>query len=249
MIGIFFTFGGDSECLHEAAAAFRGVYPEGIVAVCDDGNKPISEETGVSVAPDHYELRNWNSNGNLNGWDTVRGILDFQIRMHEKFDGHKGALKIDCDTVILDGSWIDEDAPACGIDSGANVMMIGMTRYLRADAAIQIRDFLASKFRWEDARVAEDAVIASSAFALFGQQCKRVDWSDVAFSYSYVHPTVNEKIRPVVAFGNRREIKEGNSCDKRTIVAMHMARYRKRAIVAMHMARYRKAALQLRTDP
>lgn len=234
MIGIFFTFGGDSECLHEAVGAFRDVYPTGVVAVCDDGNKPISEETRASVSPDHYETREWNSNGNLNGWDTVRGILDFQIRMHEKFDGHKGALKLDCDTMVLSDSWVDEDAPACGIDSGANVMMIGMARYLRADAAIHIRDFLASKFRWEDVRVAEDAVIAGSAFALFGQQCKRVDWSDVAFSYSYIHPSVNQKIRPVVTFGNRREI-EGRPCDKR-------------AIAAMHMAQYRKSALQMRTD-
>lgn len=235
MIGLFFTFAGDSECLHESVAAFRAVFPSGVVAVCDDALKPITEDVRNAIAPEHYETRQWNSNGNLNGWDTVRGILDFQVRMHQIFDGHKGALKIDCDTLIFDDKWIDEDAPACGIDAGANVMMIGMCRYLRADAASSIKEFIASKFVWEDARVAEDTVISTCAFFLFGQQCKRVNWSEAAFSYSYIHPSVNEKIRSVVAFGNRNEIKEGNSCDKR-------------AIVAMHMANYRKTTLQKRTD-
>jgi hypothetical protein len=230
MIALFFTFGGDSECLHESVAAFRAVFPSGVVTVCDDAQKPITEDVRNAIAPEHYETRQWNSNGNLNGWDTVRGILDFQTRMHEKFKGHKGSLKLDCDTLIFDSSWIDEDAPACGIDTGANVMMIGMARYLRADAAIAIRDFIASKFVWEEVRVAEDAVIAGCAFALFGKECKRNNWNEVAFSYSYINPTVNEKIRPLVAFGNRREIKEGKPCDKRAIAAIHMANFRKSAL-------------------
>lgn len=228
MIGLFFTFAGDSECLHESVAAFREVYPTGVVAICDDGEKPISDEVRNAVAPDHYEKRNWNSQGNLNGWDTVRGILDFQIRMHQIFEGHKGALKIDCDTLLLDASWIDEDAPACGIDAGANVMMIGMCRYLRADTAAAIATFISNKFLWKEARVMEDAVISTYACFLFGQQCKRMDWHEVAFSYSYLHPSINEKVRPVVTFGNRKEIKEGKPCDKRAIAGMHMANYRKK---------------------
>jgi hypothetical protein len=226
MIALFFTFAGDSECLHESVATFRAAFDNPIVAVCDDGNKPITEHVKNAIAPDHYEKRTWNSNGNLNGWDTVKGIIDFQIRMHEKFDGHKGAIKIDCDTLIFNGSWIDEDAPACGIDSGGDVMMIGMCRYLTLDAAMQIRDFLTFKFLWNNYKVKEDAVIASSAFYLFGPQCKRMDWTDVAFAYNYINETCNNKIKPVVAFGNRREIKAGSPCDKRAIAGMHMAKYR-----------------------
>jgi cation diffusion facilitator CzcD-associated flavoprotein CzcO len=228
MIAIFFAFGPDSECLYESVQAFKTVYSDGIVGICDDPDKPIDDDMIAKIAPDYYEQRAWDSKGNLNGWGAVRGILEFQKKMHGMFPGHKGAIKMDCDTLLLVKDWIDEDAPICGIDAGCSTFFYGMCRYLKESAVDSIINFINNKVIWEDRKVPEDATIANCTMFLYGQECKRYDWSDVAFSYNYKHLTANNKLKPVVTFGNRSEITLDNDRDKRTTAAIHMGYYRRK---------------------
>ena len=228
MIALFFAFGPDAECLYESVTAFRHLYPDGKVAVSDDPDRPIDDKLLDKINPDYYEQRDWNSGGNLNGWPAVRGILDFQLRMHERFPGYKGALKMDCDTLLLEKDWIDEDAPICGIDAGNSTFFYGMCRYLREDAVKAVVNFINNKVIWEDQRVPEDATIANCSMFLYGQECKRYDWGDVAFSYNYKHLSVNSKFKPVVTFGNRKEIVLESENEKRQTAAIHMGYYRRK---------------------
>jgi hypothetical protein len=230
MIAIFFTFALDSECLIESVAAYRSVYKDGIVAICDDADKSIDDDTIAKIDPDYYEQRAWDSKYNLNGWPAVRGILEFQKKMHELFPGHKGALKIDCDTLLLGKDWIDEDAPICGVDAGDSTFFYGICRYLSESAVNDILNFIKNKVIWEDKKVAEDATIANCAMLLYGQKCKRWDWADVAMSYNYRYLTANTKFKPIVTFGNRSEITLDSDGDRRTTAAIHMGYYRRKYI-------------------
>jgi hypothetical protein len=226
MIGMWFSFGPDTECLRESVSAFRLQYPQGVVCICDDFKKPITSEARNAITPDCYEMRVWDNGGNLNGWSAVRGILDFQISMHEKFQGHEGALKIDCDTLIMDSSWINLHAPICGIDIGTTTMFAGMCRYLRNDAPDALLKFIDSKYTWNGARIPEDQVIGNYAALIYGKECECHDWHKVAMSYSYKNESQNQRKAKVITFGNRSEITCGTPCDKRAIAGMHMAKYR-----------------------
>jgi len=147
--------------------------------------------------------------------------------MHVKFPGHKGAIKIDCDTIVLNSDWINEDAPICGIDLGTTTFFAGMARYLRSDVPYKILELIDKKFLWHGNKVPEDQAIGNCAMLLFGKECDRKDWFSVAMSYSYINLDTNKRFNKVVTFGNRSEIKEGSSCDKRALAAIHMEHYRR----------------------
>jgi hypothetical protein len=225
MIGMWFSFGGDSECLRESVLQFRETFPDGVVAICDDAKNPISDSVRNAMNPNYYEHRKWDSKSNLNGWECVRGMLEYQIEMHRKFPSHHGALKIDCDTLILGDDWILEHSPICGLDIGTQVFFTGCARYLRRDVPAKLLDFIAKKYT-RDIAVPEDQVIANLCMALYGAECERIDWHVAAMSYSYLDESYNERKSQVITFGNRHEIKHGTPCDKRAFAGMAMANFR-----------------------
>lgn len=227
MIGMWFSFGADSECLIESVAQFRDVYPDHKICIFDDKNKPISQETIEFINPDHYEKREFDSCGNLNGWNAIKGILQSQIKVQEMFPSYKGALKIDCDTLLMDDSWIDYDKPICGFDLGTQCLFAGMMRYLRKDAPQAILDELSGRWQWDTMRVPEDVAIGVYCLKIWGQECKSVLWRDGALSYSYINDEINKHPAKVITFGNRGEIKQGSPCDKRAFAGMAMGNYRK----------------------
>jgi len=227
MLGMWFTFGADAECLGESVKAFRTTFPDHKICICDDPKNPLSKENIDYINPDHYELRDWDSRGNLNGWQAVKGILSFQMKMHDFFPDYHGALKVDCDTLILDSSWIDKESPISGFDLGTHSLIAGMARYLRKDVPKALLDEFEARWQWQTAGVPEDTTIAIYCFKLFGNECNSILWRDGALSYSYVNPEINEKPCKVITFGNRQEIKGCANCDKRSIVGMNMAKFLK----------------------
>ena len=226
MIGIWFTFGPDTECLIESVNAFRRVFSDAVICISDDAKKPLSQETIDHIKPDEYFPRAWNSKGNLNGWDTVKGILELQKTMHDLYPDHAGAIKIDSDTMILDDKWIDPKAPICGFSAGNQCLFSGMARYLRRDVPGQILTLLQSRWLWQEAAVPEDITIGSYCLFRYGSECVSHNWIEGALSYSYVDPEKNKKPCSVITFGNRHEIKGVKNCDKRSFAGMAMARYR-----------------------
>jgi len=227
MIGMWFSFGPDTECLVESVGSFRKAFPESIICICDDAKNPITPDAVSHIKPDVYRERAWNSSGNLNGWSAVNGILQFQREMQELYQGHTGAIKVDCDTMIIDDKWLNVDSPICGFSAGNHCLFTGMARYLRADVPDKILQLLETRWLWKEAAVPEDITIGSYCMLLHGDQCVSRNWNDGAMSYSYTDPQKNERICSVVNFGNRHNIKGVRDCDKRSIVGMSMAKYRK----------------------
>lgn len=225
MIGMWFSFNQDASCLCESVKVFRNTFTDAVITICDDNNNPIDKEVIDLINPDHYCTREWDSLGNLNGWNAVYGILNHQVSMHKLFPGHKGAIKVDCDALIFNNDWIDEDRPICGLDLGTSRFIAGLARYVRADSIPEVIEFLDNKFKWNTSRVPEDQVIANSYLYLYGKLCRLNNWEDYAFSYSFKNVTLNNKIKSVVNFGNRHEI-DIPGC-KRNIAGSHMANYSK----------------------
>lgn len=225
MIGMWFTYRLDSKCLKESVRSFRKVFPSGVVCICDDSNNPVSKEEIADIAPDTYELRSWDSRGNMNGWPVVRGMLDFQLRMHDLHPGHDGALKIDSDTLILDDSWIIKDSPISGFSLGTQTIFAGMIRYLRADVPKQLLDYLKERWLWEGTKVPEDVAIGSYCALMYGKDCNSLDWTKGAKSYSYVNPDTNSRPCKVITFGNRKEISGMDDAQKRNFAGEEMEKY------------------------
>lgn len=236
MIGLWFTYGPDSECLIESIKSFRRVFPAAPVCICDDGKEPLSEQTIRHIAPSHYEQRTWDSKGNLNGWEAILGILDFQLAMSRQYPETVGALKIDCDTLLLSGEWIDQSAPICGLNTGNHRLFIGVARYLRHDAAKAIKHEIKNRWIWPESCPPEDITIGSYALLLYGSTCKSLPWIDIAKSYDFQNAENDYQGKSVVCFGNRSQIQAKRRCDKRAFAGMHMARMMK-SLAAKYPAR------------
>lgn len=235
---MWFSFGPDSECLIESIRAFRSTFKDSIITICDDKSNSITKEVVKLIKPDYYEKRSWNSHGNLNGYESVYGILNHQINMHSLFPGHDGAIKVDCDTSILGSNWINRDSPISGVDLGTTTFFAGMARYMRNDVPEAIKDLLDNKFTWNSVMVPEDQLIANCAMLLYGKECNRNDWVKCAGSYSFKNPEYNDRFVEIMTFGNRSEILEGSKCDKRTIAAIHMAKYNSKFIDTSNSLEY-----------
>lgn len=219
MIGMWFTFGLDSECLIQSINSFRALFPGGVVCISDDKITPLPKHALSDIAPDHHEFRDWDSCGNLNGWTSVFGILDFQARMHLEFPLHEGALKIDSDTLIFGRSWFFESDALAGFDYGSSGQVSGACRWLRCDVPCRLLDFVRSKYTNRSLMVGEDAAITTHALWLFGHQCRRNDWDQRVASWTYRQPNPKVDKAEVVTFGNRFEIED---VDARSVVAKAM---------------------------
>lgn len=227
MIGIWFTFRDDAPCLIESTAQFRETFPGMPVALCDEGIKPLPRAVVDFIAPDHYERSDVRRNGNLIGPEAACMELDFQERMHLRFQGHKGALKIDCDTLVFDGGWIDEDAPQCGFFQGPLRFIWGPARYVSAEACSAAFDSILSRPIGVMRGGNEDQIIGIEISTLFGDRCRIMPALPDTMAYWHYRGGNYQEIMgaPVVVFGNRMEI-SCRSCETREIVAKTMAKFR-----------------------
>lgn len=233
MIGIWMSFGPDGPSLLESVAAWRERFPDSPVAVCDDGRHPMSPESILKLAPDHYERSDIPRFGNIRKPDAILTILDLQERMHSKFPGHPGAVKMDCDTIVNHGDWLIPGAAMCGFEFVNVPYPMGCARYLSEEAATAVFDHLLNRAWCMNTSLPEDGVIGVAALTLFGPECcvhPLVPRRCVGWDYRTEEYTERNLRADVVTFGNRNQMTTGTPCEKRERVAVAMAKYRKHRI-------------------
>ena len=228
MIGVWFTYGPDGPALLESVASFRDAGGRH-VAIFDEARNPISPETLALIAPDYHESTTYKRGGNLRGWENVFGQLDCMERACVHF-GEDGALKIDSDTLVFDFDWINPQAPMSGFMAGGEAFLFGLAYHLRLDAIRAIRASMLGRYRSDKDPVAEDRTISTEAMWLWGQGVNVIGWNQKragGWDYGRTPPERYAKCA-AITFGNRSMIPgEGKSCEKRELVALAMANYRR----------------------
>lgn len=229
-LGVWFTYGPDGPCLVESVAAFRDALPNAIVAIADDAAYPVTRETLSLVAPDIRHTTDFPRRGNLNGWPAVRGILS-TIRRLCRETGAEGAIKIDSDTLVMDGRWLDRTAPMCGFLSGQWAYLFGLAYWLRADAAARIEQGIASRWVGENIRVPEDQTISTEAFRAYGPAVLAHSWT-AGMSANWQYRDGEDQRcagKSVVTFGAKRLAPGKCGDEKREQIALAMAKFRRSA--------------------
>lgn len=226
-LGIWFTYGPDSPCLIESAAAFRSTFPDAIVAIADDATNPIPPDVLSLIAPDIHHPTTFPRQGNLNGWPAVFGILQ-TIRHLCQITGADGAIKLDSDTLILADRWLDRAAPMCGFLTGLHAYLYGLAYWLRADAAATIEQSLRSRWLDPKFRAPEDQCISIEAFRAYGPAVAGRSWSEghaVTWQYTDDEPA-RCRHKAVINFGNKRMTGGRCGSEQRERIALAMARFR-----------------------
>jgi hypothetical protein len=108
-----FTYSGDALPLRECV---RGVIAAGLVPyVFDDAESPLPRHMLAWLESNgaQYHVTDFQRNGNLNGTECALGIVCSMI-LAMRFTGSEIALKLDTDTLILDGSpFLTESTGVC----------------------------------------------------------------------------------------------------------------------------------------
>lgn len=115
MIRIFvFSYFGDAAEAVACVRCTRMSVPYASVTVVDDAASPVDDATAMTLQDmgAEYVQSSWVRQGNLRGPDCIRGMLQEMCREAEDDDI---LVKIDCDTALLDDSWLRwmEGRPWC----------------------------------------------------------------------------------------------------------------------------------------
>lgn len=105
-----FTYAGDEYLTEEHAHCIRQALPEARIVVIDDGHNPSSEEVRdkLTALGAEWRVSYWKRNRNLNGPEAIMGIVDEMLASASS--GNDVLVKIDPDTVLLDGQALREFA-------------------------------------------------------------------------------------------------------------------------------------------
>lgn len=103
----WFSYAGDAEILPLSIEAFKIVCPEARLIVVDDAHNPCTAETAKRCKDlgAIWNQSSWERDGNLNGPQCIEGITSemlFNTRMSSDI-----CIKIDCDTIVANRSWLD----------------------------------------------------------------------------------------------------------------------------------------------
>lgn len=229
MLGIVFCYGPDAPLLVQSAAQFRETFPDSPLCLCDQENNPIDPLFLELIQPDHYETADFDRMRNLNGFDCIQGILDFKIRMHEKFPGHEGHLKFDCDTLVMDGGWIDHSSAITGFSQGVPAYVYGSPRYMASWALAPVMDEIKKHFCGFANSAPEDQAISYATAACFGKLCTIHPMSSgLSRGWPYDSSVPFSKYFNVssLAFGNRHMMKGIPDHSMRPIAGKTMAKFR-----------------------
>ena len=227
MTGLWFTYGPDAACLEQSVGAFRAAAPDPCVCLLDDGGEPLPEAVVARLSPDHYGRTTWPRRGNLRGWTHALCALDAYARM-AALTGAGGILKLDCDTLLVDSSWIDTSAAVCGHDNPLWPCLHGGLGYwIRRDAAEAILSGLAgSRLDEGGVPVNEDHCLSWWAMRFCGAGVKVLP-ADGRLARTFLHHQPGEDYpgAAVVTFGDRSRL-DGTDAGKRAAVAAAMRRFR-----------------------
>lgn len=152
MIRIYmFTYGGDANEAVACVRCARTALPGAVVTVVDDANAPVPPESRRALVAygARYRQSSFPRCGNLRGPECVRGIIS---TLAEGAADADIVVKIDSDTALLNGNWI-ESMSGAGLDwygcawcrrefSGLCYAMTGKTAKRAAEclAAAEITD-------------------------------------------------------------------------------------------------------------
>ncbi len=212
MIGVWFTYRNDALCLEQSVRAFRHVAGgEAIVCVLDDAKARLPVERINTVRPDHYEVTDWPRRRNLVGWDQAVCGLEAYLRMAEKFEGD-GVVKIDCDTLLLDGSWVDRSRDLDGWEAPRFPHMAGICYWVGRQGAERVLHGI-KDLRWLDHGKSGEDLIYS---CWFRQYCDRVQlrpfdlkqFRGVQYTPQGDMQSADYSQTRVLTFGNRTLMKE-----------------------------------------
>lgn len=175
MIRIYiFTYAGDANEAIACVRCARTALPAALVAVVDDSAAPVPENVRRAFLAygARYRQSSFPRNGNLRGPECVRGIISTLAGGTADDDI---VVKIDSDTALLSGSWIESmhgaglDWYSCGYGvreaHGLAYAMSGRAARLAA-AALQERDL--------PPLAPEDLTIARTVFDLCGDDRVRL---------------------------------------------------------------------------
>lgn len=115
MIRIYiFTYAGDANEAIACVRCARTALPAALVTVVDDSAAPVPENVRRAFLAygARYRQSSFPRNGNLRGPECVRGIISTLAGGAADDDI---VVKIDSDTALLSGSWI-ESMPGAGLD-------------------------------------------------------------------------------------------------------------------------------------
>ena len=155
------------------------------------------------------------------------GITEFQERMCRKF-GADGCVKVDCDTMVKGGEWIDREADLCGFDFGNIGYAYGLARWMSRTMCARLLEDWQSRPVSVRLSVPEDQTISVTSLVL-GGRCVIHRWPHGACGWQY-EPTIDKRAPhyEVITFGNWARIPGGGcKAQKRERVALEMARHRK----------------------
>lgn len=115
MIRIYiFTYAGDANEAVACVRCARTALPSAVVTVVDDTNAPVPESVRRTLVAygARYRQTDFPRCGNLRGPECVRGIIS---TLAEGAADADIVVKIDSDTALLSGGWI-ESMPGAGLD-------------------------------------------------------------------------------------------------------------------------------------
>lgn len=227
MTGLWFTFAPDAGCLAESVGRFRDVVPDARVALLDDNLHPLPVRVLNDLAPDHYERTEWPREGNLRGWRHALCALEAYVRVADK-TGAAGVFKLDCDTLLVDPSWIDTAAPLCGHDCALwPTVHGGLGYWIRRDAAAAILSHMRDR-RWAEGGIPvnEDQVVSWWSMLLFGSAVKVIPFDcRIGRGFQFHRPDEDYSEAGTITFGNRMQL-AGSDAERRSRAAHEMRRYR-----------------------
>lgn len=238
---VWFSFGGDGDCLVESVASARRVYGQDVpVCVFDDDRAPLSPHVVQMVRPTLYERTAWDRGGNLRGPICITGILDCMRRVAE-ITRADWISKIDCDTILI-RPWVQDDLRWAyqGVSWGTQQLGAGLNYALRRDVPDRILRMIAGRpglFKEascpEDNTIALFATVCCPGATLIHDSAVGAPGQRLASGWIYGEtPTMAEDCRgySIVTFGNRftmddLDTEERNGSRARTRVAVTMAQF------------------------
>lgn len=215
MVVHIFTYSGDAHILGENVLCLKMALPEADVVIVDDAHNPCPidiKEDLISIGVE-WRQSSWKRNGNLRGPEAILGIVH-EMLMSAKRDNDI-LLKVDSDTLILDGKALREFACSNKVLWGSFskiCAMHGCAYAVRAGALRKVYEVLRKKDI--PAHAPEDCTIAEAFLCLYSEEKHLLDLSH-PFNREHSHsiwagynwrefPRVDSYLRfSVVVTGNR----------------------------------------------
>lgn len=163
MIYVCFTCKRDEPLLHLHYQAIKRIDKEAVINYILDESEA---ETIALPAGSKGFTTSFNRNGNLIGFDALKGILN-TFKYISQLHGNQPIIKIDSDIILTDIEWLniinDGEVSMTGISPASTFTCSGGCYALSFKCLCDIIDFIEQGFYWDTTGRVEDQVITSIA--------------------------------------------------------------------------------------